>query len=172
MKAGSVRPRNLLGNMITRYHIQVDGEESPRGPLPAAAVRRLITNGEVTGGTPACQEGDDQWLTLDDYWDAIHAETPPARRAPSPAIRVAASLPPVEHPALRPPPPLPVWRIVYGVCFLVASFSTFGWALLALLAVVKSPVENAVTFFVATMLAGAVEFGIGLVLTTPAKARD
>lgn len=37
--------------MSARYFVQLDGEDSPRGPLTAAAVRRLIEQGSVLGAT-------------------------------------------------------------------------------------------------------------------------
>lgn len=152
--------------MSARYFVQLDGEDSPRGPLTAAAVRRLIEQGSVLGATPACQEGDADWVTLEDFWDDIHAAAAPAVvRAPLPAMRVPVSTAPPPVAAMQ-PVPIPVWRLVYGVCFLVGSFSSFCWALLAALAVWKVPDDvGTVKFLVSCIGAGSVNFILGFWLT-------
>ena len=101
-----------------RYYVQVDGEENPRGPLPVSAVRKLVDSGDIGGGSPVCQEGDSDWLTLDDYWSDIMPPAPAA--APAAVAYAAAAL----HPALV-REPLPVWKLVFGVLCFILAFSAF-----------------------------------------------
>jgi hypothetical protein len=107
--------------MNTRYFIQVPGEESPRGPLPAAAVRRLFEAGTITGGDAMCQEGDADWLTLDDYYEQIM----PPRPAPA-AYHPAMSL----HPALAAQRSVSTGRMVFGVICYILAFCAIGGSLL------------------------------------------
>ncbi len=156
--------------MSTRFHIQIAGEEQPRGPMSAFTLRGMLDRGEVTGDTPALLVGEEEWQTVDWHWPQIEAETPRPRAVPSPppsaaavaAVAAAAALPDRS-------PQLPVWRVVYGVCFLVASFGTFGWALLALLSLVKSPVQDTALFMIVCLLVGIVQFFIGMAFTTRSK---
>lgn len=110
--------------MSVRYYVQCDGEETPRGPLPVGAVRKLFDNGDITGGSAVCQEGDSDWLTLDDYWVDI---MPPAAPAARPAYAAGAAV----HPALA-KQPVELWRIVFGVMSFISAFTGFAWGLVYL----------------------------------------
>lgn len=90
-----------------------------------SAVRRLVDNGDITGGSPVCQEGDADWLTLDDYWCDI---MPPAAPA-VPVTVAAASYAGAVHPALY-REPTPVWKLVFGVLCFVLAFGAFYAALM------------------------------------------
>lgn len=144
--------------MNTRYFVQVTGEENPRGPLPAGAVRKLIENGDITAGDAVCQEGDTSWLTLDDYWDDL---MPPARTvaASAPAIHPALAV----HPALV-KQPLPVWKIVVGVLFFLWGVSAAGWAL-TLLPAFFGGVSGAGVWLFSCSLAAVLSFWTGIKLT-------
>ena len=100
-------------------------------------MRKLFDNGDITGGSAVCQEGDSDWLTLDDYWVDI---MPPAAPAARPAYAAGAAV----HPALV-REPMPVWKIVFGVlCFLWAA-GGFLWG-------------------VSFLMSGAIGIGIGLLV--------
>ncbi len=114
---------NPKNPMNVRYFIQIDGEDSPRGPLPAGAVRRLIENGDIAGHMPMCQEGDENWLTVEDYWD----EVMPPKPAPAQSYAAYAAVGAV-HPALV-REPLPIWKVVFGVLCFILAFSAFYVAL-------------------------------------------
>lgn len=81
-----------------------------------------MDDGEIVGGSPVCQEGDADWLTLDDYW----ADIMPPAPAPVPAAMAYAAA--AAHPALV-REPMPVWKVVFGVLCFILAFGAFYAAL-------------------------------------------
>jgi len=102
-----------------------------------------------------CQEGDADWLTLDDYWDDVM----PPKPAPAPSYSAYASLSGgAVHPALI-REPTPVWKIVFGVlCFLWAAGGIL-WGANLLLA-------GSVAYALPLIALGVVWFIVGLKLTS------
>lgn len=139
-----------------RYYVQLQNEGAARGPLPAAAVRRLVDAGDLAGPDAVCREGDAEWLTLDDYWEEI--------MPPAPTPRAAAHPAPAVHPALV-REPLPVWRIVVGVVFLLGAVSC-AWWLIILLPAVLAGLANAAAFFAFALAGLVVNAAVGVRLTT------
>jgi hypothetical protein len=153
--------------MSTRYHVQIEGEPSPRGPLSGFTLLKMFERGEITSNTAVCAVGDQEWQTVDWYWTQLQNENGPRQAAPARPAAVVQQHP-LAPPAVSVPqfPPLPVWRVVYGVCFFVGSFTSFGWALVGMIytAALPSNVEPFL-FFVAAVFVGTIEFLFGYFLT-------
>ena len=141
-----------------KYYLQT--AEEPTGPHVATVVERMIERGEIDSLTPACEEGAEEWGTVGDYWQAIHAEAGAGRRVSAvPKVHVvssaasAAAAGPVVY------GPLPVWRIVAGVLFFLGAAGAFWWAAALL------PTALAGPWFWLAALGGVLDAVIGLALT-------